>query len=171
MPRTVLVPLPLDPAGQPETTRITVALTDVAGWPLSGAIAEDGTPLVGDTVRVYPTVAQQAALDAGTPPADIAPDALVLYAQAEIVLPPGCSGSYYRIVVEALWGARHEYQRQLVADSTPLPWADWIFGAAAPPVPPAGDSYMRSLIYDPRGIAADTFDLAHLTGALDGGVF
>ena len=35
----------------------------------------------------------------------------------------------------------------------------------------AGGGDMHTLIYDPRGIADDTFDIAHLTGNLDGGVF
>jgi hypothetical protein len=37
--------------------------------------------------------------------------------------------------------------------------------------PPSGAGDMQSLIYDPRGIAADAFNLANLTGAVDGGVF
>lgn len=36
---------------------------------------------------------------------------------------------------------------------------------------PAGSGDMQSLIYDPRGVAADVFDAAHLTGNIDGGVF
>ena len=36
---------------------------------------------------------------------------------------------------------------------------------------PAGSGDMQSLIYDPRGIANDAFNLANLTGSLDGGVF
>lgn len=36
---------------------------------------------------------------------------------------------------------------------------------------PAGSGDMQSLIYDPRGIANDTFNLANFTGSLDGGVF
>ena len=39
-----------------------------------------------------------------------------------------------------------------------------------PPGPPgAGD--MEALIYDPRGIREDCFDLTHLTGVLDAGLF
>lgn len=36
---------------------------------------------------------------------------------------------------------------------------------------PAGSGDMQSLIYDPRGIANDAFNISNLTGALDGGVF
>lgn len=36
---------------------------------------------------------------------------------------------------------------------------------------PAGTGDMQSLIYDPRGVASDVFDAAHLTGNIDGGVF
>ena len=36
---------------------------------------------------------------------------------------------------------------------------------------PAGSGDMQSLIYDPRGIADDTFNLANFTGSLDGGLF
>ena len=36
---------------------------------------------------------------------------------------------------------------------------------------PAGSGDMQSLIYDPRGIANDTFNLANFTGSLDGGLF
>jgi hypothetical protein len=36
---------------------------------------------------------------------------------------------------------------------------------------PAGSGDMQTLIYDPRGVATDTFDLSNLTGNLDGGVF
>lgn len=41
-------------------------------------------------------------------------------------------------------------------------------GLQGPPGPP-GD--MSSLIYDPRGIAADVFDAGHLTGNVDAGTF
>jgi len=37
--------------------------------------------------------------------------------------------------------------------------------------PPAGTGDMQSLIYDPRGIADDAFDISNLTGVIDGGVF
>lgn len=37
--------------------------------------------------------------------------------------------------------------------------------------PPAGTGDMQTLIYDPRGVSADAFDLSNLTGVLDGGVF
>jgi len=36
---------------------------------------------------------------------------------------------------------------------------------------PSGSGDMQSLIYDPRGIAADAFNLSNLTGNIDGGVF
>jgi hypothetical protein len=37
--------------------------------------------------------------------------------------------------------------------------------------PPAVTGDMQTLIYDPRGVADDTFDLSNFTGYLDGGVF
>lgn len=37
--------------------------------------------------------------------------------------------------------------------------------------PPAGTGDMQTLIYDPRGFAADAFNLSNLTGSIDGGVF
>lgn len=37
--------------------------------------------------------------------------------------------------------------------------------------PPSGTGDMRSLVYDPDGRATNVFDLANLTGTLDGGVF
>ena len=36
---------------------------------------------------------------------------------------------------------------------------------------PAGTGDMQTLIYDPRGVASDAFNLSNLTGAIDGGVF
>lgn len=45
-------------------------------------------------------------------------------------------------------------------------------GPVGPQGPPgeAADA-MSALIYDPRGVAADAFDAANLTGVIDGGVF
>jgi hypothetical protein len=37
--------------------------------------------------------------------------------------------------------------------------------------PPAGTGDMQKLIYDPRDISADVYDLSNFTGNLDGGVF
>jgi len=44
-------------------------------------------------------------------------------------------------------------------------------GAYVDVPPPAGTGDMQTLIYDPRGVATDTFDLSNFTGNLDGGVF
>lgn len=35
----------------------------------------------------------------------------------------------------------------------------------------ASSGDMQALIYDPRGISDDAFDLSNLTGSIDGGVF
>jgi hypothetical protein len=42
----------------------------------------------------------------------------------------------------------------------------WIITAA-----PAGAGDMQSLVYDPQGVAANCFNLANLSGNLDGGTF
>lgn len=36
---------------------------------------------------------------------------------------------------------------------------------------PAGSGDMQSLVYDPAGRSTNVFDLANLTGKLDGGIF
>lgn len=36
---------------------------------------------------------------------------------------------------------------------------------------PEAARIMQDLLYDPRGIGADTFDLSNKTGVLDGGTF
>jgi hypothetical protein len=49
---------------------------------------------------------------------------------------------------------------------------DAAVGLAATAVQPSDiATKMDTLVYDPRGIADDTFDLANLTGNLDGGTF
>lgn len=37
--------------------------------------------------------------------------------------------------------------------------------------PPSGTGDMQSLIYDPQGVAANVYNLANLSGNLDGGTF
>jgi hypothetical protein len=61
---------------------------------------------------------------------------------------------------------------------TPVAAPDLVIdlGQAGPPGPPgppgpAGVGDMQTLIYDPQGAAANCFNLANMSGNLDGGTF
>lgn len=177
---------PLAADGAPDGAAECIAavrLVDARGRPMIGLRTTDGRPVTAYTTHTIP---------AGGPAweVDLTPQSAIARADG--------AASYYAVTLRL--PQRTELFRVQVPESLGvLELADLVAGAAVDPADIAagrllplggvagqvltqtavgaawasvsGTGDMQSLIYDPRGIRADTFDLQHLTGNLDGGSF
>lgn len=179
MPREIVIQPVTAPGTDSGSMEIRVALVDANGDPIPSATATQtvwgvGVHTVSDTEYTL-TLAARDELPGDT------------YYRVEV---RGAGRNPYRSrLIEVAAGA------------DPLPWEEFIaLGAPVDPLdiwsgrllpadgdegqllaqgadgpewtaPPAGTGDMTTLIYDPGGVSDDAFDLANMSGNLDGGVF
>lgn len=177
--RTIQIPPFKLPDGAGTTARVRVTLVGATGRPVPGIMDEEGIidPVTvavgadGAELRLTPqseiptetrwkveimgrgtTATYVVQLPAGTSPLEFAEF-------LQLGLPVDPADTWADRLLPGTDGAA--VGSGLVLSTDGPTWS-----AAAP-----GSGDMQTLIYDPRGILADCFDLSNLTGNIDGGVF
>lgn len=187
--RTVEIPVFRDPSGDPIATTVTIRLIDDNGHYLIGLTSSAGDPVTDQvSVSVY-DIATTVDL---TPQDDIAPTSyyrvFVLAARVkkhfDAQVPSGVGTYSWSDFFQssgpvspaelATW-LTHPADSSIhvpVADSNPDGSLLGLSGGEPAWLPaPSGTGDMQSLIYDPGGVSDNVFNLANMSGNLDGGTF